>query len=209
MSVLLLETAPPSIRRPAGRHPGAEKRTLFHDVSWEQYKSMQRYVETWGGGRVSYLDGLLEHITLSLEHENKKCVVGQLLELFLDEEGVTFFSHGSATLEKARKRAGKEPDESYCFLRQNRERPDLVIEIAISRPALKTLEIYRRFAVPEVWIWQDDRLHVFHLEAERYTTAKTSRWFPTLDLARLETCARMESDSAARKAFRASLRRRR
>ena len=206
MSITLL--APTKAGR-TRQPPGAEKRTRYDDVTWEQFKAMQHYVETWGGGRVSYLDGTLEHMTLSLEHENRKSLIGALLDVFLEEEEVPFFYPGSATLEKKSKRAGKEPDASYCFHRRNADRPDLAIEVAISRPALKTLEIYRRFEVPEVWVWQQDRLHIFHLEGGQYVSAPASRWFPKLPIARLEECARLDNAFEARKAFRAALRRRR
>lgn len=165
---------------------------------------MQAFVEKRGGARVSYLDGLLEVMTLSLEHESRKSHIGQFVELYLDHIGIEFFSHGSATLEKELKSAGKEPDESYCFHEQKKN-PDLVIEVAITRGGIDTLELYRRWQIPEVWIWQKNRLHVFVFDGTKYHPAEASRWFPKLNLALLETCARMESTSEARRKFRQAL----
>lgn len=168
--------------------------------SWEQYKDLQKHLETFGGGRASYLDGTLDITTLSLEHESRKSQIGRLLEAFLEKEGIEYFVHGSTTLESEPKRAGKEPDESYCFHEQ-KNRPDLAIEIAITRGGIDTLELYRRWEVPEVWIWHRDQLGVFVFEEGRYQPAERSRWFPGLDIKWLMQCARIESTSQARREF--------
>lgn len=178
-----------------------EQRIHFGGATWQDYKTMQAFVEKRGGARVSYLDGLLEVMTLSLEHESRKSNLSRLLEVYLDELGIEFFCHGSATLEKELKSAGKEPDESYCFHEQKRT-PDLVIEVAITRGGIDTLELYQRWAIPEVWVWQKNRLLVFVFDGKSYLPSVTSRWFPKLDLALLESCARMESTSEARRKFR-------
>jgi len=51
------------------------------------------------------------------------------------------------------KEAGAESDESWCF-GQQKQFPDLVLEIALSSGGLDKLEIYCRFAVSEVWLWR-------------------------------------------------------
>jgi Uma2 family endonuclease len=181
-----------------------EQRISFGGASWQDYKTMQAFVEKRGGARVSYLDGLLEVMTLSLEHESRKSNLSRLLELYLDHLEIEFFCHGSATLEKELKSAGKEPDESYCFHEQKKN-PDLVIEVAITRGGIDTLELYRRWQIPEVWVWQKNRLHVFVFADESYHAATVSHWFPKLDLELLEACARMESTSEARRKFRDGL----
>jgi Uma2 family endonuclease len=193
--------AQPPRRRTASTR---EQRIRFGGASWEDYKTMQSFVERRGGARVSYLDGLLEFMTLSLEHESRKSNLSRLLELYLDHLDIEFFCHGSATLEKEQKAAGKEPDESYCFHEQKKH-PDLVIEVAITRGGIDTLELYRRWQIPEVWIWQKSRLQVFVFDGTSYQSSSTSRWFPKLNLGLLESCARMESTSEARRKFREGL----
>jgi Uma2 family endonuclease len=180
------------------RHGRGEQRILVGGVSWDQYKEQQAFYERLGGARVTFLDGLLEILTLSRDHENKKHGVSFLFDCYLVEKEMEFFPYGSATLEKKLKLAGKEPDESYCF-HSEKPYPDLVIEIAITTGGIDTLEIYRRYGIPEVWIWQRNRLRVYHLLDGAYAAATTCFHFPDLDLRLLEECAQMKSLVQARK----------
>lgn len=168
--------------------------------SWELFKAYQLGCETTGGRRATYLDGLIELMTLSLEHESRKSNVGRLLEAYMLELDMDYFIHGSATIESKRKNAAKEPDESYCFHTQ-KTHPDLVIEIAISRSAIDSLELYRRWSIPEVWIWHRSKLAVYLFDGEGYVVAASSRWFPQLNIGLLTECAAMESIVQARKKF--------
>ena len=207
MSVGLLESPSPVLRRASPRSRG-ERRILCSPATWEQFKTLQNYFEQWGGARVSYLDGTIQLMTISIEHESRKSQVARLLEAFLIEDEISFYFHGSATLESEIKGAGKEPDESYCFHAQKKH-PDLAIEIAITSGGIDTLEIYRRFKVAEVWIWQRDALQVFVLRGRHYEPAAASSHFPKLDLNLLATCARLPEFLTARKQFLAGLKKKR
>ena len=169
---------------------------------------LQRCFENGGGARVSYLDGTIQLMTVRLEHESLKSQISALLEAYLIEEDIPFFGHGSTTLESEIKKAGKEPDESYCF-RTQKKIPDLAIEIAITSGGIDTLEIYRRFKVAEVWIWQREALRVFVLRDGQYAPSSASSHFPKLDLAWLAQCARIAEFLAARKQFLAGLKKKR
>ena len=92
---------------------------------------------------------------------------------------------------------------------RKKKHPDLAIEIAITSGGIDTLEIYRRWKIPEVWIWQSDALHIFQLQGERYAPARKSRHFPKLDLALLEKCARLPEFLTARRQFLAGLKKKR
>ena len=181
---------------------------LLRPATWEQFKTLQNYFEQWGGARVTYLDGTIQLMTISLEHESRKSLLARLLETFLIEEDIEFFLHGSATLESEIKKAGKEPDESYCF-HTEKKLPDLAIEVAITSGGIDTLEIYRRWKIPEVWIWQRDVLHVFQLRGGTYMQADQSRHFPRLDLALLAKCARIPGFLEARREFLAGMKKKR
>jgi Uma2 family endonuclease len=47
-------------------------------------------------------------------------------------------------------------------------RPDLVVEVDISRSVLSRLKIYAAMGVPEVWRWKSKRLQVYRLEGNDY-----------------------------------------
>src|SRR6185295_16941410 len=53
-------------------------------------------------------------------------------------------------------------DESWC-LGQEKEFPDLVLEIALTSGGVNKLELYRRLQVPEVWFWRMNTLEMFAL----------------------------------------------
>jgi Uma2 family endonuclease len=48
---------------------------------------------------------------------------------------------------------------------QNKEVPDLALEVVWTSGGLDKLEIYRRLGVGEVWIWKDGRITVHALRA--------------------------------------------
>ena len=64
---------------------------------------------------------------------------------------------GQATMRLALKQAGVEPDKSWCS-GEEKEFPDLALEIALTSGGINKLEIYRRFKVPEVWFRRRNKL---------------------------------------------------
>ena len=68
------------------------------------------------------------------------------------------------------------------------------------------IKIYRRFNVPEVWIWRRGQLEIFARSgAAGYAASATSLALPGLDIALLERCVAISSWRQARQAFRAGL----
>ena len=102
--------------------------------------------------------------------------------------------------------SGAEPDESWC-LAESKTNPDIVLEIALTSGGLPKRELYRRFSIPEVWIWRRGRLeiHVLRRTGSGYHEARESVWFPNLPIATLERALTMPEALAARLAFRAAL----
>jgi Uma2 family endonuclease len=134
--------------------------------------------------RVTYFDGVLELMSPSKAHEGIKSRIGRLLELWAALEGIAVNPFGSTTLKQRRGRAAAEPDESYVVGRTDLGRvPDIAIEVSWSRSGLDKLAVYARLGVPEVWVWEDDRIQVFGLKAGRYVRRRKSTFLPGLDLA--------------------------
>jgi Uma2 family endonuclease len=98
------------------------------------------------------------------------------------------------------------PLQSWC-IKEAKVFPDLVLEIALSSGGLDKLEIYRRFAVPEVWFWRRNALEIFTLrpDGSAFDAAPSSSLLPRLDVPLLESCVKMASWTEARRAFRTSL----
>jgi Uma2 family endonuclease len=189
---------------PDGTEP--EERIILCGLSWERYLALDKALgDDRPGPRFYYLDGDLEIMTTSNEHERIKKWFGDFLADYFMHLGVEVMPRGQATIRLALKQAGAQPDESWC-LGEEREFPDLVLEIALTSGGLNKLEIYRRFQIPEVWFWRKNRIeiHVLGGDGTYQASAKSSR-LPDLDIGLLERCVAIRSWRQARQAFRDGL----
>jgi Uma2 family endonuclease len=184
----------------------SEQRVVYCSVSWTRYLAVDKTLgNDRPGPRLSYLDGALEIMTTSREHERLKEWLGGFIEDYLLLKGIEATPRGQATLRLALKHAGAEPDKSWC-LGQEKKFPDLVLEIVLTSGGLDELEIYRRFKIPEVWLWRRGKLEVFILlDSGQYEPSDHSRLLPEFDLSLAERCVRGRTWRSARRAFRAGL----
>jgi Uma2 family endonuclease len=155
--------------------------------------------------RLSYLEGILEIMTTSPEHEELKKVIGMLLEAYFQETRTRFHALGSATFRKAMKLRGLEPDECYC-LGQKKEIPDLAIEILITSGIVNKLDIYQGLGVTEVWQWQDGQFLIHHLRPTGYEQITHSELLPNLDPQQLASYVNPTDQFDAVMAFRDKIR---
>ncbi|OCQ94719.1 hypothetical protein BCD67_03775 [Oscillatoriales cyanobacterium USR001] len=149
-------------------------------VSWSQFQSLETAFESIRGVRFTYLDGTLEIMTVSPEHEDTKSTISVLLQAYLREKDIRFYVRGSPTLGSENLKAKKEPDESYN-LQTKKVIPDLVIEVVFTSGGINKLEIYQRVGVPEVWFWEDGVLSIYYLR-EEYEQVERSELLPELDI---------------------------
>ena len=129
-----------------------------------------------------------------------------LLTAYVNETDLDIFPHGQATMRKP-KEAGAESDASWCF-GEEKEFPDIVLEIALTSGGISKLEIYRRLSVREVWFWRNDQMEIWNLRADGTGydgPARVSQQLPTLDLALLERCVALPTWREARRTFREAL----
>lgn len=160
----------------------SEQRLVLEGISWQQYETL---LATLGDGfpnlRLNYLEGTLEIMTPSPEHEELKKMIGMLLEAYFQETRTRFHAIGSATFRKAMKLRGLEPDECYC-LGQKKEFPDLAIEVVLTSGIIDKLDIYQGLGVSEVWQWQAGQFVVYCLRSTGYEAISKSELLPNLDL---------------------------
>jgi Uma2 family endonuclease len=189
---------------PNGADP--EERIVLCGISWDRHLALDKLLgDDRPGPRFYYLDGELEIMTTSSENERVKKWLGDFLADYFLHIGLDVMPRGQATMRLALKQAGAEPDESWCLGREG-EFPNLVLEIALTSGGLNKLEIYRRFAVDEVWFWRKNQLEVHVLnESGQYHPVSRSRLLPDLDMALVERCVAIPSWREARQAFRQAL----
>lgn len=186
--------------------PATEQRLVLEGVSWQQYETMLAALgDDFPNLRLSYLEGILEIMTTSPEHEELKKVIGMLLEAYFQETRTRFHALGSATFRKAMKLRGLEPDECYC-LGQKKEIPDLAIEILITSGIVNKLDIYQGLGVTEVWQWQDGQFLIHHLRPTGYEQITHSELLPNLDPQQLASYVNPTDQFDAVMAFRDKIR---
>ena len=188
--------------------PMADQRVVLDGVDWAGYEALLALRGERSRPKLAYLDGVVELMSTSREHEGLKSVVGRLVEGFCFERDIDFSPYGGWTLKAKVKRAGVEPDECYIFgaRPQDQDRPDLAIEIVWTHGGIDKLEAYRRLQVGEVWFWDDDAISVHVLGRGGYETRACSACLPDLDLELVCRLAQVEPTSAAVKQLRAILR---
>ena len=183
-----------------------EQRVVLYGVDWGQYEALLDVLaDDFPTLRLSYLEGTLEIMTNSPEHEDLKKMIGMLVEAYLQETRTRFHAGGSTTFSKAAKQRGLEPDECYC-LGAKKEFPDLAIEVVISSGLVDKLEIYRGLGVAEVWQWQAEQFSIYHLRPTGYEQIPTSELLPNLDMALLARYVKPEKQFDAVMTFRDSIR---
>jgi len=188
---------------PNGAEP--EERVVYCGTSWDRYLAFDKKLGAdRPGPRLYYLDGELEIMTTSSEHERVKEWIGAFWEDFFLDSGIETKPRGQATMRLALKKAGAEPDKSWC-VGEEKDFPDLVLEIALTSGGIKKLDIYHRFKIPEVWLWRRNKLEIFAFGAKRYEPLRKSRLFPDLDVSLIERCITIRSWTQARQTFRTGL----
>ena len=188
---------------PADWDDDRDQVVVLRGVSWEHYESLLRARGEAPRPLIAYLDGELELVTTSSYHEVVKVKLRRLLEAYAEERHISLNGFGHATRKRRRKQAGVEPDEWYRIGPRGGWAPDLAIEVVYTSGGVDKLEIYRRFAVGEVWFWIDDRIHVFHLVDGRYEPRTTSVAVPGIDLDELAQIVARSSDYAQTEMVRA------
>jgi Uma2 family endonuclease len=190
-----------------------EERRVLSRVSWQQYEALLADMGDSSAYRLHFLDGVLEILAPSRNHESGKTRIGDLLLIYFLETETDYFPMGSTTLKKLEQQAGGEPDESYC-IGTDKEFPDLAIEVIVTSGSINRLELYRRLGVREVWFWQKHRLSLYHqreatpeqfVATAGYEPIQQSEVLPDLDLELLTRCLQNPNPLAAAKAFRQGL----
>jgi Uma2 family endonuclease len=167
---------------------------VLHHVSWGTFeKLLDEIGETHL--RATYINGDLEFMSISFEHDNYGRWIGRLIFFVALEMNVPIRSGGSTTLKESLREVALEPDECFWTKHEksmrNKKRwrshtdppPDLAVEVDISTSWLDRLAIYAALKVPEVWRYDGEKLRVLILGADgTYRERSKSLSFPALPL---------------------------
>lgn len=151
-------------------------------ATWNDYERLLEIRGDRSAPRIAYLDGRIEIMSPSRDHEGIKSLIGRLVEAYCLHAGIRFMPFGSWTIKDRNKQSGAEPDECYVFGSEDTPRPHLAIEVVWTSGRLDKLEVYRRLGVAEVWYWQRGRIQPYLLRDDRYMPVERSACLPGLDL---------------------------
>jgi len=165
---------------------------IVPDVAWEEYERLLAELGDRTRFRVSFDHGRLEIMSPSPIHEIYKELISDVGRMTADLTEVELEKLGSTTFTPGTFDEGAEPDT--CFYVQNSARiigkrkidlsldppPDVAVEIDISRASTDKLAIYQSLGVPEVWIYDEQRLRIHHLTGQGYIEMSNSLAFPVL-----------------------------
>lgn len=145
------------------------------NATWDDYERVLELRGDRSAPRITYLEGQLEIMSPSREHERIKSLIGCLVEAYCLHNDVTCMPFGSWTIKERRVKRGAEADECYVFGDEPADRPHLAIEVVWTACRLDKLEVYRELGVQEVWIWRRGKLQVHALRGARRARSRASK----------------------------------
>jgi Uma2 family endonuclease len=167
-----------------------EKRVVLYDLSWQAYETVLAALGDRRSARLTYYKGMLEIMAPLEAHENSKHVIGNFIEILVDEgdfEGIK--SMGSTTLNFPTIDSGAEPDQAYYIANESLVRgktvdlktdppPDLILEVDITHTDIDKNALYAAMGVPEFWRYNGRALTIYALEVGSYKEVEVSPTFP-------------------------------
>lgn len=193
------------------------QRVLLRNISWDEFEQILEEMGDRSGTRIAYYKGMLEIMVPLAGHEDGKVIIGNLVEVMLEELDIEFRGLGSTTFKRQDMNAGVEPDE--CFYIQSeaairgKDRidlnvdpaPDLAIEIDITSSSQIKKNSYEALGVSELWIYDGRKLQINLLRSGRYIESSQSQVFPlpiTEVIPQYVAISKVQGRNATIKAFR-------
>jgi Uma2 family endonuclease len=167
----------------------------LRDVGWNGYLALLKLRGERSVPRLVYLDGSVQLVCPSEDHEWLADRLSMLVREVITAFGMPCRPTRNMTFRKRSERGGVEGDASFYLASFERIRgkkidlrvdppPDLAIEAVHANPATKSLAVYRRLGVPEVWVGDMSGVKILVLAANgRYARSQTSLAFPFLSAA--------------------------
>jgi Uma2 family endonuclease len=187
----------------------AESRVLLPGVGWDTYERLLADLADCSGPRLTYDRGELEIMSPNAKHEAINEAVKVMISVLCEEWKLDVHALGSTTYKRKTFKRGFEPDSCFYFKKAALVRakdhldlevdpaPELVVEIEISRSAIKKFPLFAKLGVGEVWRYDGQRVTIYVRKGETYLHQVSSRLLPGLTGATI-TRFLDESRSAAR-----------
>lgn len=170
---------------------------VLPNISWQTYRAMLVDMGDHRSTRISYNQGTVTLKKPSKLHEIINRLLARIVTTLTEELGLDVVNVGSTTLEREDLEKGAEPDTGFYI--QNAAElegldpdipadlpPDLVIEVDITSPSTRRLEIYKALGIAEVWRYtKRNGLVIYQLKNGNYVESDNSFAFPLVSATRL------------------------
>ena len=172
----------------------------MHNMGWDGYLHVLKARGEKGRPKIVYLDGSVYLMSPAHPREFLKKRLGHLVMVVVEELDIPCSPAGETTFRRRIKKAGSAADESFYLANESRIRgkgfenlhlrrdppPDLVIESVNTHAADASIEAWRRFRVPELWIADLDSFQILALQKNcQYAEVPQSVSFPFLKAAEI------------------------
>lgn len=170
---------------------------VLPNISWSTYRAMLADMGDHRATRISYSQGNLTLKMPSKLHEIINRLLARIVTTLTEELGLDVVNVGSTTLEREDLEKGVEPDTGFYIQNASAlegldpEIPDdlpldLVIEVDITSPSTRRLEIYQALGIAEVWRYTKRQgLIIYQLQNEGYIETENSLVFSAMTAVRL------------------------
>ena len=165
------------------------QRVALYGISWRTYIQLLTELGDHRASRLAYAQGVLEITMPSDRHETQKKLLERMIETLTEELQLPAKSFGSTTLNRADLEHGAEPDSCYYIQHVSQIEgrqvdlatdppPDLILEIDISSPSSRRIDIYKQLGVPEIWRYVGGNVQIYRLQDGEYMLSDQSPSFP-------------------------------
>ncbi|MBD1810291.1 Uma2 family endonuclease [Microcoleus vaginatus DQ-U2] len=163
------------------------------NISWLEFESILQELGEKRRTRIAYSKSTLEIMVPLLDREIPKDLISDIVKKLLKSAGRRYEPFGSTTF-KREGAAGVEPDACFYILNYQRmigrrrllpddPPPDLAIETDVTSKT--TIDAYKIIGVPEIWVYDSGRLHIYLLQDGEYVESDISPNFPEIAIAQL------------------------
>jgi Uma2 family endonuclease len=168
------------------------QRLVVRDLPWAELELILTEMGDHRAARIAYNEEVLEIRMPLPKHERTKSILGDAVKILLEELEIDCECFGSTTFKRQEMSYGLEPDE--CFYIQNQQLmvgkdrvdlsidppPDLAIEVDVTSKT--QISAYLKLQVAELWVYADDDLKIYILQAGTYQVSNASNIFRGLPI---------------------------
>ena len=170
---------------------------VLPNISWQTYRARLADMGDHCATRISYNQGTLRLKIPSKLHEIINRLLARIVTTLTEELGLDVVNVGSTTLEREDLEKGAESDTGFYI--QNASvlegldpeipddlPPDLIIEVDITSPSTRRLEIYQALGITEVWRYtKREGLSIYQLQTDGYVKTDNSFAFSAVTAVQL------------------------